>query len=333
VIGLRVEACGPGTTVQDTGRTGWRRFGVATAGAMDRDALALANTLVGNPPAAAAVELALAGARFRVEGAALLLAVAGPGVALAIDGRAVAPGTSARAEPGSAVSVGPVRGGVYACLAVGGGFALAPQMGSLSMHRRSGVGGRALVPGDRLPCHGGATVPRRLMRPLPPQAGPIRVMAGPQRDHFTDAAWATLLSAAFRIDARSDRMGCRLDGPVLAHAAGYNIVSDGVVPGSIQVPGDGRPIVLMRDAQTTGGYPKIAAVIGADLDRLAQTPPGAAVRFAAVDRAAAVAAWRDRLAARAALATAVVALPAEPMSAAALLGANLIDGVIDARAP
>jgi allophanate hydrolase subunit 2 len=156
-------------------------------------------------------------------------------------------------------------------------------------------------------------------------------MFGPQDDHFTDAALAALTATDWTVMPRSDRMGCRLDGAVLPHARGFNIVSDGVVPGSVQVPGDGRPIVLMRDCQTTGGYPKIATVIGPDLDRLAQVPPGGTVRFAAVARTeavAAAAALRQRIDGLAALARPAGADP----SSEDLLALNLIGGVVDATA-
>ncbi len=121
-------------------------------------------------------------------------------------------------------------------------------------------------------------------------AAPIRVIPGPQDDHFTEDALATFLSADFTLSPQSDRMGYRLTGPRLTHRAGHDIVSDGIAFGSVQVPGDGQPIVLMADRQPTGGYPKIATVIRADLPRLAQTRPGATLRFQAVTVAEAVAA-------------------------------------------
>jgi biotin-dependent carboxylase-like uncharacterized protein len=326
---LTVEACGPGTTVQDAGRTGFRRFGVSTAGAMDRLALALANVLVGNHPGTAAVEFTLVGGRFRTVDTTV--AVAAVGAFLTVDGRPIPAGSGALAGPGASIAVGPARGGVYAYLAVGGGIDSPPAMGSRSVHRRSAIGGGPLGPGDMLPLGpDGADVPRRL--PLPePTTGPIRLMFGPQDDHFTDAALAALTATDWTVMPRSDRMGCRLDGAVLPHARGFNIVSDGVVPGSVQVPGDGRPIVLMRDCQTTGGYPKIATVIGPDLDRLAQVPPGGTVRFAAVARTeavAAAAALRQRIDGLAALARPAGADP----SSEDLLALNLIGGVVDATA-
>jgi biotin-dependent carboxylase-like uncharacterized protein len=332
MTGLLIESCGAGTTLQDWGRTGLRRFGVATAGAADRLSLALANALVGNNAATAAVEFALLGASFRVQGGAVTLAVAGPDCALRIAGRAVAPGTSARAEAGQRVEVGPVRGGVYAYLAVAGGFDLAPEMGSLSMHRRSGIGGRGLQGGALLTCAGPVEAPLRRIDPLPRHpGGAIRVIAGPQQDFFTPQAFETFLASEYAVTPLTDRMGCRLLGPPLQHQRGFNIVSDGVLAGSIQVPGDGQPLVLLRDCQTTGGYPKIATVIGADIDRLGQMPPGSRLRFVAVSRDQAVAAARQAHAAIVGLAALARPLGFAPESAH-LLAHNLIGGVVDCRA-
>jgi allophanate hydrolase len=157
-------------------------------------------------------------------------------------------------------------------------------------------------------------------------------MAGPQRDHFTDAAWATLLDATWTATAEQDRMGLRLAGPALAHVSpqAADIVSDGVVPGVLQVPASGQPIVLLADAQTVGGYPKIATVISADLPRIAQARPGQTLRFTAVDAAGARAALADlRARWQAWAATLVAGLPPGEVDEAALWSANLVDGVVD----
>jgi allophanate hydrolase subunit 2 len=168
---------------------------------------------------------------------------------------------------------------------------------------------------------------RRLAATIGEEDGPIRIVPGPQDDLFTPAGVETFLSSEFVVSPLSDRMGVRLQGPRIAHATGYNIVSDGVVAGHVQIPGDGQPIVLMRDRQTTGGYPKIATVISADLDRFAQMRPGTAVRFRAVDVEAAVAALRDRAAALGKLMAQAAPLVAE-FDSEALLAANLIGGVV-----
>jgi allophanate hydrolase subunit 2 len=155
----------------------------------------------------------------------------------------------------------------------------------------------------------------------------VRVVLGPQRDHFTDDAVAALCSAPYTVAARSDRMGLRLDGAPLAHRAGFNIVSDAIAPGSIQVPGGGQPIVLLADRQTTGGYPKIATVISADLPALGQARPGDQVRFAAVTLDEALGARRALKAWLDALPRHIAALGA--LDSENLLGANLISGVTD----
>lgn len=322
---LVIERCGPGTSVQDLGRLGWRRQGVSTAGAADRLALAVANALVGNAADVAAVETTLAGARLGIEEGPVLLAAAGPGVTLSVDGRTVAPGVSVRVQPGQTVDLGALRGGVHGYLAVAGGIASPPQMGSRSVHQRSGIGGGMLMPGARLAVAGGAGGPLALARVPDHATGPIRIMAGPQDDWFDAGALDVLTAATWRIDARSDRMGRFLDGPRLPPREG-SMVSDGVLPGSIQIPPSGQPIVLMRDCQTTGGYPKIATVISADLDRFAQMQAGAEFRLQLVDRAAAVAA-AARLAA---MIAGLAPHPAQGLDSARLLAANLISGVVDA---
>jgi allophanate hydrolase subunit 2 len=160
----------------------------------------------------------------------------------------------------------------------------------------------------------------------------FRVILGPQDDYFTQAGIDALLSSTYTVTPASDRMGMRLSGPTIAHAKGYNIVSDGIAPGSIQVPGNGLPIVLLADRQTTGGYPKIATVISADLPALGRLVPGAQVAFGAVDIVAAEAAARRLAADLAALSDRIVPARREPvLDAARLLAENLVSGVADAR--
>jgi allophanate hydrolase subunit 2 len=165
----------------------------------------------------------------------------------------------------------------------------------------------------------------------PEETGPIRVMLGPQDDYFSQETIRTFLEAEFAVSPQADRMGFQLTGPTLAHAKGFNIVSDGIVDGHIQVPGNGQPIVLMRDRQTAGGYPKIATIISADLARFGQLRPGSGVRFRAVQRHEAVAAARRLKEWMAALPDAL-----EPLRFALttehLLSRNLVGGVVDAQA-
>lgn len=323
---LVFEKAAPGITLQDGGRRGFRRYGVAVSGAMDRYALALGNAVVGNAADVAALEIAGAGGTVAAEGGTLTLAFAGADVAAFVGDRPVRGGVAFRLQPGEALRFGPVRRGNYAYLALAGGVSRPATMGSLAMHRRSGIGGAGFSVGDRLDL-AADVMPRLLAHtgraPAAPMA--IRVVTGPQDDHFTAEALARFTTAPFRVSTRLDRMGCRLDGPALAHAGSYNIVSDGIVPGHIQVPGDGQPIVLLADCQTVGGYPKIATIISADLGRFAQLPPGAEVRFVVVT------AEEGRRAA-AALAAAIAAIPADltdaggDLSSERLLGLDLIGG-------
>ena len=277
------------TSLQDFGRFGWQRHGVAASGAMDPLALAAANALVGNAPGAAAIEFILFGGEFALEGGSACVAVAGAPAAVTLDGEPVAAMTSLTVRSGQTLAIGPAPTGVYVYLAVAGGFALEPQLGSLSLHARACIGGlqgRPLRGGDRLPLNqtDAQTTVELVLDPLAlePDA-PIHVVLGPQDDHFTAAGIETFLSAAYHVSPDADRMGYRLTGGKIEHASGYNIVSDGIVAGSVQVPGTGAPIVMMADRQTTGGYPKIATVISPDLRVLAQRRPGAPVRFEAVD--------------------------------------------------
>lgn len=324
---LRVETCGPATSLQDGGRFGLQRFGVSPAGAMDPVCLAAANLLVGNAPGVGGLEFCLIGGAFVLDEAPALVAVVG--AACSIDGLPVAALTSVLLAPGQRLTVAPPRGAVYAYLAVAGGFAVPADMGSVSVHRRSGIGGRPLAAGDVLPLahRPGPDDAVQSLPALPPLGdGPIRVMLGPQDDLFTPQALATFLGETFTVSTMADRMGTRLIGPRLAHAQGYNIVSDGIVTGHVQVPGDGQPIVLMRDRQTTGGYPKIATVISADLARFAQLPPGAPVRFGAVSRAEAVEALAHQHDVAAALARQLVQAGGD-LTSERLLALNLVSGV------
>jgi biotin-dependent carboxylase-like uncharacterized protein len=334
---LLIESCGPGTTIQDHGRFGWQRYGVGPAGAMDRVSLAMANFLVGNGAGAGGIEFALAGARLRVEGGALRCAVIGAD--LKVDGKPVAQLSSVSVAAGSSIEVGAARDGLYSILAVAGGFALLPQLGSLSLHMRAAIGGldgRALMAGDRLALHASDVAGPDLAaaRGFARDDTPIRILLGPQDDFFTPQAIKTLVSQPYLVTAQADRMGIRLSGPNLAHGSkGYNIVSDGIVTGSIQVPGAGEPIVLLADRQTTGGYPKIATIISADLHRIAQMRPGSSVRFIEVTRSSAVAALKAQADALEAFRTGLRPAGAAGLDSERLLGLSLVDGWVDAGDP
>ena len=254
---------------------------------MDPDQLAIANVLLGNRPYQAALEFAFAAGEWEVCASACRIAVTGGDFQTFVDGTPLPAFATATLRRGQRLTIGAAPDAVWGYLAVAGGFDLPPQFGSLSTHSRSGIGGfggRALTSGDELPLAAERVTPWGERRIAPPArgSGPIGLVLGPQAERFTPAAVETLLNAEYRIDRRSDRMAYRLDGPGLTHRDGHDIVSDGTVPGSIQVPGSGVPLVLMRDCQTTGGYPKIATVITIDLPRLAQLRPGAALRFRAL---------------------------------------------------
>ncbi|MEM6489045.1 MAG: biotin-dependent carboxyltransferase family protein [Pseudomonadota bacterium] len=330
---LRLIEAGPWVSIQDSGRLGYQRYGIGPSGAMDPVSLALANRLVGNPPATAALEIRAPGITVVVEGGPVALAVAAPEARVALDGAPHADNATVRLTPGQRLRAGPGPGAAYAYLALAGGFALAEAFGSLSFHARSGIGGlggRALAAGDALPLVPPPPAVPDLVALAPPVHpalgdGPIRVIEGPQADHLAAEARAALYGEAWAVQPRSDRMGVRLAGTRLQHSAkGAETISDGVVLGSIQVPGNGLPIVLGADRQTTGGYPKVAVVARADQPRFFQAPPGRTVRFAPITRDQAVAALAAH---RRAVADMRVVPAGRLPDTAALMAENLIDGV------
>ncbi|KQP33349.1 urea amidolyase [Methylobacterium sp. Leaf102] len=338
---LVVEACTGASSFQDGGRRGYQRQGLSGSGPMDRLALAAANALVGNALGIVALELGLGGGRFRLEGGDLWMALAGAPCALRVDGVPVPDHRAFPLSEGSTLAIEVARRGVFAYLACAGGFAVPSILGSAALHQRAGLGGlhgRGLRTGDVIDGEnasrgepGSFGIPGSL-DPLPLETdAPVRVVLGPQADRFTPEAVALFTDAAFAVSHRADRMGIHLDGPALAHGPhGYNIVSDATVMGSVQVPGSGRPIVLMADRQTTGGYPKIATVISADLRRVAQRRPGEAIQFRAIPLAEAFALARERAARTAALPGAVRAHAAS--AGDRLAGANLAGAAVDAFA-
>ena len=254
---------------------------------MDLESHALANALVGNTADAAAVEFAHSGGEWEISGPPVRIAIAGGSFVGSIDDSPVPPHTSALLREGERLRVGGAKDAVWGYLAVSGGIQVRSELGSRSTHVRAGMGGvegRPIAAGDLLPLKGMPVDPgARTLRPAITDAGaPIRVVLGPQDDYFTRESVVVFLSSHFEVTWQSDRMGYRLEGPGLEHANGFNIVSDAILPGCIQVPGNGRPIVLLRDAQTTGGYPKLGTIITPDLGRFAQLRPLSKVRFRAV---------------------------------------------------
>jgi allophanate hydrolase len=290
--GLKVLAPGLHTTVQDLGRIGYQDIGVPVSGALDGLGLRLANALVGNPQETAALEILASGPTLEVAAETARLALVGTGASLSVRGetpRVVAAGQSVTVRQGDIVQIALGRQSGCCYLAVEGGIAVPRILDSASTYVRAALGGlngRALQPDDVVPlakpCASGRTELCAPSRPRAPADQPIRVVLGPQQKYFRKEAFATLLDAEFRVSKDTDRMGMRLDGPVLQHRRGWDIVSDAIATGSIQVPGSGQPIVLLADHQTTGGYPKIATVISADLPALGKRRPGDPLRFASV---------------------------------------------------
>jgi biotin-dependent carboxylase-like uncharacterized protein len=336
---LEVLSPGPLASIQDAGRRGLRRIGVPWAGVLDVRLMRLANALAGVADDAPVIECFDGGQQFAARGATLRVAVAGDAeLELERGGerRALPAWRSLRLHDGDTLRIRRLRSGRIAMVALEG-LAVPAMFGSASTYARAGLGGvdgRALRSGDRLaaaPTRGGPDA--ALPLPPKPHAGPVRVVPGPQADHFTAAALQTLLGSDYRVTPEADRMGVRLQGPPLAHAGSHDIVSDATVPGSIQVPGNGQPIVLLADAQTAGGYPKIATVIGADLALVAGSRPGQALRFAAVDVAEGERLARAAEAATRALLAAIRPLAGDGIDERALYTENLVSGTVHALAP
>lgn len=304
---ISVKKAGLFTTLQDLGRTGWRQAGIPVSGAMDPFALRTANLLVGNEEGEAALEMTMTGPTLEME-ANLLIAICGADLQPRINGQPVKNWRPVYVRKGAVLSFAGSVKGCRAYLAVAGGFAVQPVLGSKATYTRAGIGGfcgRALEIGDRLAI---GTMSKSALRRLsqlarragnwayaegewyvgpgflpPYRANPtVRVTRGGQFSWFSERGKENFFTEAFQISAQSDRMGYRLTGPEISLCHPRELLSEAVTPGTVQVPADGQPIILMADCQTTGGYPKIAEVITADLPVLAQMKPGEKVRFAEV---------------------------------------------------
>jgi biotin-dependent carboxylase-like uncharacterized protein len=336
--GLKVLSPGLHTTVQDLGRAGYQNIGVPVSGALDGFGLRLANALVGNPQETAALEILASGPTLEVATDTARLALVGIDANLGIGGESpmvVAAGQSVTVQQGDIVQIALGRQSACCYLAVEGGIAVPRVLGSTSTYVRAALGGlngRALQRDDIVPLARACASERTELRaPVPrptPDDQPTRVVLGPQQEYFRKQALTALLNAEFRVSKDADRMGMRLDGPLLQHRSGWDIVSDAIVTGSIQVPGSGQPIVLLADHQTTGGYPKIATVISADLPRLGRCRPGDPLHFVSVELEAAEEICRE---AEREFAKLVGALDPAPslieLDLGSLYGENLISGV------
>lgn len=297
---LLIHEPGPLTTVQDLGRPGHLRVGIPASGPMDADAFVLGNRLVGNPDGAAGLECTLMGPRVEFTDARTV-AVSGAEMPVTLNGREAPRWQALPVNAGDVLKLGSAKSGVRAYLALSGGIETPPTLGSRSTYvrgRLGGLAGRALKKGDRLPLGAAAAARPGRMRAgsIPEYAGEpeIRVVLGPQDDRFTAGGIAVFLEGPYEMLPQSDRMGARLRGPFIEHMRGHDIVSDGIALGGIQVVGDGQPIVLLVDRQSTGGYTKIATVCSFDIGRVGQTKPGQRLRFRSLSVADAHAALRAR---------------------------------------
>ncbi len=285
------EVVRPGffTTIQDKGRYGYQQYGVPVSGAMDSYAHVLSNLLLGNDDGKACLEITLLGPCLQVL-RDTAVALTGADLSPTLNDCPLPMWEGVEVSSGDTISFGSQRKGCRSYLSVVGGIDVSPVMGSRSTYVRSrlgGLDGRPLQAGDRL--HSSNSRGNLPLKRLPPQCIPLystehrlRVVLGPQDDYFTEKGIQTFLGSQYVISAQADRMGCRLEGPSVEHKAGADIISDGIPPGAVQVPGDGLPIIMLADRQTTGGYVKIAAVITIDLPELAQAELGEIVRFSAV---------------------------------------------------
>jgi biotin-dependent carboxylase-like uncharacterized protein len=288
--GFIILSPGALTTVQDTGRYGYQELGVPTSGALDLFAYRLANLLVDNRPGCAALEVTVVGPTL----AALKkmeVAFSGADMKVTLNHKRVNPWRSFQVNPGDVLAIHMVRHGCRGYLSVGGGFDVPEVMGSRATYlggKLGGIEGRPLTKGDFLPVRPARMLARS--RQLPDEFQPsypntilLRAVIGPQKNYFKETI-DRFFETTFTLSAQADRMGCRLDGPPISLDSGrkQSIISEPIVPGSVQIPADGHPIVLLGE-QTAGGYAKIATVISPDLSRLAQAVPGDTIRFEAVD--------------------------------------------------
>lgn len=300
---FQVRESGLYSTVQDLGRSGYRGLGLPSAGAMDQSALQIANLLVGNAPAAAAIECTAPGPVLRAADD-LTIALTGADLSPALDGVEMEMWTPLVVRAGQTISFGAPRRGMWAYVSVAGGIDVPAVLGSASTYvpgRLGGVAGRRLLAGDVLGRGEGA---RRFAAPVsisldtPEDGAIVRVIPGPQEAWFDEGARAQFWADGFRVGVHSDRAGVRLEGPAV-RARRAAMLSDGMLPGAVQVPGSGQPIVIMADGPTTGGYPKIGVVATADLRLVAQARPGTRLRFVPATVAEAMdalRAWAETLA-------------------------------------
>ena len=289
---ITILEAGPAATIQDLGRIGYQRFGMPPSGPMDAFAFEAANILVDNQANTAAVEFTAPGLTFYTH-EPMLIAATGCGIKLYINDKELPTWMSLFVHKNRTVRIEKVGSGMWGYLAIAGGITVEPILGSTATYLRGALGGihgRGLQTDDQFAIgKPQADLTTAAGRTFTPEKRPnytpsptLRVILGPQEDAFTSGGIQAFLSQDYEIQLDSDRMGYRCLGTKIAHRGSSDIISDGIVTGSIQVPASGQPIIMMSDHQTTGGYPKIAAVIRADLPLLAQTQPLSKIRFCAV---------------------------------------------------
>ncbi len=348
-----LEIVSPGfqSAIQDMGRWGYQELGVPICGTVAPHWLELGNFLVGNSPDAPVIEFRALGPTLRAEEKPVKVAVCASvklEVTIKSDAgsqtRKLAGWRSFTLKPGEELKVGATEASAVGVIALSGGIAVEPVLGSVATYARSAIGGlkgRMLEAGDRVALGARAAElanePDKVL-PSPPttQGGCVRVVLGPQNDYFTQQALNDFVTSDFTVSKASDRMGARLEGPVLKHRPdkGAEIVSDGVVPGAIQVPGNGSPIVLLNDGQTVGGYPKIATIISSDLHLVANALPGKIIRFTEVSAHEACEIARQEHHGLERLKNSVVSASANGfVNLKALYEENLLSGVVDMSCP
>ena len=283
---MKVVIPGVLTTVQDLGRFGYQKSGMTCSGVMDTAAYRKANYLVGNEEGAAVLEMPLYGGSCRFE-EDTVIALTGADMQPTVNQKPIAMNQAVKVPAGGVLNLGMAKTGCRTYLAVAGGFEVPKVMGSYSTNLKCGIGGhegRALQMGDELPIgealHSWDEVKdRKVSVPDYPKEVLVSVVPGPQEEYFTEAGIHHFYSESYEVTESCDRMGYRLEGPEVESKNGTDIVSDGIVFGSIQIPSSGKPIILMADHQTTGGYAKIGTVTQADLPKVAQCKPGDRIRF------------------------------------------------------
>lgn len=330
---LTIDRAGPQVTVQDTGRPGLLVQGISRGGAADLVALAEGAALLGQSPDCAALEMAGSGGRFTLS-ATTRIALTGAPMPATADGRRLAWNASHLIDAGTCLDIGAATQGLYGYLHLGGGIATPPVLGARATHLAAGIG-RALAAGDCLPLgddpeDSWRTGVGQRLDPVPRfGGGTLRMTRSVQTDLFSKQTLERFAATQFRRDARGNRMGARLDfdGAAFSAAGQLNILSEIIVPGDIQMTGDGIPYVLLPECQTTGGYPRIGTVIPADLPIIAQAGPGTALRFTVITLEEAVTIHRRYLDMLAALPTRRQPLLRRPQDMPDLLTTQLISGV------